>query len=160
MDNLSLWANAHVFYGMYEHNIGKKNTKVVKEEYKWRRKILTSTPNGNLLLGNSFFSDLKFKDKVYLAHVTPNFHNILDNHVLYPSAGCLVGSIYCTPLSEVDGKLRMHNLGEFIFDKEMPLFVKFIEKKRQKPLEIIVFEIDLPGSSKNNLVGIDYLRLG
>ncbi len=159
-DNLSLWADAHVFYGMYEHNISKKNTKVVKEEYDWRHELLTETPNGNLLLKNSFFDDLKSKDKVYLAHVTPNLHNIQDNHILYPSAGCLVGSVYCTPLSKVDGKLRMHNLGKFIFDKEMSLFAKFAEKKMQKPLEIVVFEVDLPETSKNNLVGVDYLRLG
>lgn len=159
-DNLSLWADTHVFYGMYEHNIGKKNVKAVEDEYKWRHELLNETPNGNLLLKNSFFDDLRTKDTVYLAHVTPNLHNIQENHVLYPSAGCLVGSVYCTPLTKVNGRLRMHNLGDFVFDKEAPLFAKFADKKMQKPLEILVFEVELPETSKNNLVGIDYLRLG
>jgi len=159
-DTLSTWADSHVFYGMYEHNIGNKNSKIVQDEYDWRHKLLNETPNGKLLLKNSFFDDLKNKDKIYLAHVTPNFHNIQENHILYPSAGCLVGSIYCTPVKEENGKLRLHNLGEFIFNKEMPLFSKFVDKSRQKPLEMILFEISLPESSKNNLVGIDYLRLG
>lgn len=159
-DNLSLWADAHVFYGMYEYNIGGESSKIIKEEYEWRHEFLTSAPNGGLLLGNSFFNDLRSKNKMYLAHVTPNLHNIQRDHVLYPSAGCLVGSIYCTPLSMIDGKLRMHNLGEFIYDKEMPLFAKFADKRMCKTLEVIVFKVDLPEISKNNLVGIDYLRLG
>ncbi|RJR24753.1 hypothetical protein C4578_02430 [Candidatus Microgenomates bacterium] len=159
-DTLSSWADAHVFYGMYEYNIGEKKAKITKEEYEWRNEFLTGTPNGSLLLKNSFFDDLRTKDRVYLAHVTPNFHNIRENHILYPSAGCLVGSIYCTPLSKIDGKLRMHNLGEFIFNREMPLFAKFTDKERREPLEILVFEVELPETSKNNLVGVDYLRLG
>ncbi|MEX0918402.1 MAG: hypothetical protein WDZ85_00305 [Candidatus Paceibacterota bacterium] len=161
-NNLALWEDAHVSYEIHEHDIGNKDSdsKIKKEDNEWRHKLLTETPNGNLLLKNSFFNDLKSQDKVYLAHVTPNLHNIQDNGVLYPSAGCLVGSIYCTPVFMEEGKLRMHNLGEFIFNKEMPLFTKFIEKRNQKPLEIIVFEIDLPTTNENNLVGVDYLRLG
>ena len=159
-DHLSDWADTHVFYGMYEHNIGKKNAKSVNDEYKWRHELLNETPNGSLLLDNTFFNDLKSKDTVYLAHVTPNLHNIQENHILYPSAGCLVGSVYCTPLTKQNGKLRMHNLGDFVFDKEAPLFAKFADNKLHKPHALIVFEVELPETSKNNLVGIDYLRLG
>ena len=132
-DHLSDWADTHVFYGMYEHNIGKKNAKSVNDEYKWRHELLNETPNGSLLLDNTFFNDLKSKDTVYLAHVTPNLHNIQENHILYPSAGCLVGSVYCTPLTKQNGKLRMHNLGDFVFDKEAPLFAKFADNKLHKP---------------------------
>lgn len=160
IDHLTDWADAHVFYGMYEHNIGNKSAKSVSDEYKWRHELLNETHNGSLLLDNTFFNDLKGKDTFYLAHVTPNLHNIQENHILYPSAGCLVGSVYCTPLTKQNGKLRMHNLGDFVFDKEAPLFAKFAENKLHKPHELIVFEVDLPETSKNNLVGIDYLRLG
>ncbi len=160
LDNLSLWADAHVFYGTYDHDIKQKTAKIVKEEYRWRKELISNTHHGNLLIKNSFFDDLKTQDKVYLAHVTPNFHNIREDQILYPSAGCLVGSVYCTPVTNVKGKLRMHNLGEFVFEKEMPLFSKFVDSNLGKPLEILLFEVELPEISKNNLVGVDYLRLG
>lgn len=86
-DNLSDWADAHVFYGMYENNISKKSAKFVKDEYFWRHKLLNETPNGSLLLDNTFLNDLKKKDTIYLAHTTPNLHNIQENRILYPSAG-------------------------------------------------------------------------
>jgi len=157
-DNLGSWADAHVFYGMYEHNISRSNSKIVKDEFEWRKELLNNTPNGKLLTNNSFFDDLRSRDKIYLAHVTPNIRNIVEGRILYPSAGCLVGSVYCTPLSEVKGKLRMHNLGEYIFNKELPFFSKL--KDINDTLNMVLFEIYLPETSKNNLIGIDYLRLG
>lgn len=159
-NNLDLWVDAHVFYGMYEHNIGNHKGKAVQEEFKWRRQFLEKATHGGLLLKNSLFKDLSNSKKVYLAHVTPNFHNIQIDHVLYPSAGCLVGSVYCTPVSKEGSKLRVHNLGNFIYQKEMPLFSKFIDVGRRAPLAALLIEVSLPEASKDNLVGIDYLRLG
>ena len=158
-DNLFLWASAHVFYNMYTYDIGSKD-KITKGEYEWRYRLLNNTPNGKLILDNSFFKELRSKDKIYLAHVTPNIHNIRENNTLYPSAGCLVGSIYCTPLIHENDGLRMHNLGKFIFEREMPLFANFLDINLKKSLNILIFEIETFDVNENNLIGIDYLRLG
>jgi len=156
-DNLSDWADAHVFYNMFAHKPNSEDNKIIKEEFYWREKVASDSFHGKLLRNNSFFDNLKNKNKIYLAHITPNLHNILDNNDLYPSGGCLVGSIYCTPISEENGKLRVHNLGKYIFEKEVP---RFFESKKLNPTGILTIELEIPNISKNNLIGIDYLKLG
>ena len=121
-DNLSNWADAHVFYNMFTHKSNGENNKAIKEEFEWRERVSSDSLHGKLLIKNSFFDAIKNNNKIYLAHATPNLHNILDNNDIYPSGGCLVGSIYCTPIFKEDGKLRVHNLGKYIFENEAPRF--------------------------------------
>lgn len=156
INNLNTWSDAHIFYDFYANKkIGEDNN-----EYQWRHDVLKNSPHGKLLIKNSFFDNIKKSKKIYLAHVTPNFHNIQKDNILYPSSGCLVGSIYCTPVLKEGNRLRVHNLGQFILEKEMPLFSKFMKKSMLRPIETLLIEIGLPNKHKTNLIGIDYLRLG
>jgi len=154
--NSSRWADAHVFYNMFTHKPTDLSDKIAVDESVWRENMLNNAPNGSLLTDNSFFKCLK-KNTVFLAHITPNLHNILEQNNLYPSSGCLVGSIYCVPISDEDGKLRIYNLGEYVFKKEMP---RFLGKQAADSGNILIIKLNMPDVGKNNLIGVDYLRLG
>ncbi|RLC35357.1 hypothetical protein DRH14_01165 [Candidatus Shapirobacteria bacterium] len=92
--------------------------------------------------------------------MTPNLHNIKKDGSIFPSSGCLVASIYCTPLVEEKNGLRMHNLGRYILEKELHAFSKHFKNRESTSLETLLFEIDLPKSNRGNIIGTDYLRLG
>lgn len=155
--NLERWADAHVFYNLYSRKPNDNDSTSVRQELTWREKMLNETPNGKLITNNTFFKDVKSKKKIYLAHITSNLKIIEKTKTIYPSGGCLAGSIYCAPLVKHKGKLRLHNLGKYIFEKEASLISK---KKNIKP-NLLIFEIQLDkNDSINNLPGIDYLRLG
>lgn len=149
-------ADAHIFYGNYIDKPDSNSPADVIEEYNWRELMIKTAKNGDLLLGNSFFNDLKKNKTIYLAHTTFNLKDILNHGTLYASGGCLVGSIYCVPLTKDSNGLRLHNLGRYIMDVEALNSIKN-DKER---LDTIIFEIKLPDNSRNNLIGIDYLRLG
>lgn len=156
-DNFNQWADTHVFYEMFTHKLSNDSQKIILDEFMWRQKAIQHSPNGKLLIDNSFFHCLKADKKIYLAHVSPNLKNVLQNNNLHPSGGCLVGAIYCTPLIKDTNGLRMHNLGKYIFEEEAP---KLLNNNKSNSLGIIIIEIDLQNVTKNNLIGIDYLRLG
>lgn len=156
-DNFNQWADAHVFYEMFMHKPSNNSRKIVLDEFAWHQKAIQNSLNGKLLTDNSFFHCLKTDKKIYLAHTTPNLKDVLQNNNFHSSGGCLVGAIYCTPLVKDGGGLRMHNLGKYIFEKEAP---RLLNSDKPNSLGIIVFEIDLRNATKNNLIGIDYLRLG
>ncbi|MFA5742641.1 MAG: hypothetical protein WCX77_02655 [Candidatus Paceibacterota bacterium] len=155
-NDLSKWAEAHVFYDKFTNNSIDPNDKIAADENIWRNEAIHNTPNGKLLADNSFFKSLR-KNTVYLAHITPNLHNILEQNNLYPSGGCLVGGIYCVPIEEKNGKMRLHNLGEYILKKEMP---RLLGAGTSDLLNVLIVKINLPNIGKNKLSGIDYLRLG
>ena len=158
--NLYPWTQAHVHYDMYEHDIYANKDKTKNDECKWRNEMLNSSPHGKLFIQNSFFNALKKSNKIYLMHVTPNFHNISKDNLIFPSSGCLVASIYCTPVITEGDKFRVNNMGEYILDKEMPMFFKFLESNSKSLLKTLLIEVELPDKGKGNLVGTDYLRLG
>ncbi len=155
-DDFSKWADSHVFYNMFTHKPTDSNNKACNDENEWREKIIKEAPNGSLLVENSFFNLLK-KDTIYLAHVTPNLHNILKQNNLYPSGGCLVGSIYCVPIREEDGKFYVSNLGDYIFNEEVP---NLLGKDASSSKDILISKLNISETERNNLIGIDYLRLG
>lgn len=157
-DIITPWADAHVFYNMYLHKPGQISSKIKLDEFLWRNKIVNETPNGKLFVQNSFFENLKKSDRVYLAHLTYELDEIVENKVIFSSGGCLIGSIYCVPLIPEDGKLRLHNLGVYISEIEAPMMRK--DKKKKEYPEVLIFEIKTDKDAHHNLIGIDYLRLG
>jgi len=83
-------------------------------------------------------------------------------HYPYASWGswrCLVGSIYCAPLTPTGEGLRMHNLAAYVLDREAPAFLRRVGRPGATPTPL-VFEIDVPHQAYRGLAGIDYLRLG
>jgi len=155
-DNFFQLADAHVFYGTCTNRPDPNSSLDVMEEYNWRQSVIKTAQNGDLLLNNSFFNDLKKNRTIYLAHTTFNLKDILDRGTLYASGGCLVGSIYCVPLTKDNNGLRLHNLGKYIREVEAPIS----SRNTKERLNTIIFEVKLPDNSRNNLIGIDYLRLG
>ena len=155
---ISQWAGAHVFYNMYLHKPAKGSSKLELDEYSWRQRIAMETPNGRLITQNSFFESLIKSDTVYLAHITYNLDEILKNHIIFSSGGCLAGSIYCAPLVMQGGKLRMHNLGVYVMEVEAPMMIG--NKGGKKEPDILLFEVKTDKDAHRNLIGIDYLRMG
>jgi len=98
---------------------------------------------------------------ITMLHVTSEkkLKKLLDGGEIYPSGGCLVGAIYCSLLfpSADTARFRPHNLGQYILQEEAPRHSK---KDQNDPVVPIIFEGDLETAARNNLVGIDYLRLG
>jgi hypothetical protein len=99
---------------------------------------------------------LRESDKIYLNHTTFNLEKIIKDGVIHASGGCLIGSVYCTPLTMTSSGLRMHNLGQYIYRKEAPAG----NELNNKTLDTLIFEIALSKKERGNLIGIDYLRLG
>jgi hypothetical protein len=158
-DSLTNWSDSHVFYEMYNHQNSSNLSFIEECEINWREKLLKESPNGQLLLDNSLFNILRKNNKLRLLHVTTDLEGLLSNGVLYPSGGCLVGSIYCTPLFSSNYGLKMHNLGSYIVQREAPrsLSQKKLDSKIIKPL---IIEVCYPQKAYRGLAGIDYLRLG
>lgn len=150
------WADAHTFYNAFDQIPSDNRPGVEKAEYLWHQRLSQETPNGKLLTQNSFFNNLKKSDKVYLNHTTYNLDKIVESGVIHASGGCLIGSIYCTPLTMTSGGLRLHNLGQYIYRKEAPAG----NESNNKILDSLIFEVNLSKNENNNLIGIDYLRLG
>lgn len=83
--------------------------------------------------------------------------------MLYPSGGCLVGAVYCSPLYSMGkDKYRMHNLGSYMYHKELPAAILskkkllFDDKCEIKGLIISMNILD----SNLKPIGINYLKLG
>jgi hypothetical protein len=83
-----LWADVHSLHYLDSFECTLNNTPLVSlNDYK--------APNGSLLRDNSFFDSLKTnQNKIYLLHITKDIEKIKRSSTLYPSAGCLIGSIY------------------------------------------------------------------
>lgn len=148
----TLWDNAHIDYRNYVATESYLSNIDVKENG-WHEKFVKDTPNGGLLVNNSFFDLLK-GSTVYLQHTTCNLENILKSGCLLPSGGSLVGSIYCTPLFKEGKVFRVHNLGQYIHEVEAPRVAN-----NCKP-ESLIIEISQSDHYHNKLLGLDYLKLG
>ena len=156
-NTLNYWSNSHIFYGQFDNSPKKEFCKELKDEYLWRENMSSDSINGGLIRNNSFFNGLKSNNKQFLAHITYGLDDILNSKSLFASGGCLVGSIYSTPLNLENNRFRMHNLGEYIFDKEASILG---QKKDSKVPDILIFEIDETPLWNSHLIGIDYLGLG
>ncbi|MFE4175083.1 hypothetical protein ACFRR7_24055 [Streptomyces sp. NPDC056909] len=160
LDTYHLWADAHAFF---EARIipGPAGTgdPLAEQTSAWDTRLSQETPNGSLMRNNALFDALGGSGKLHLLHVTHALEEISKDGVLYPSGGCLVGSIYCAPLTVTDNGYRMHNLGSYVLNKEAPAFLKKIGKPERTPTPLI-FEISVPPQAYRGLAGVDYLRLG
>lgn len=147
------WSIAHVNQDVWS-DCAEYVEKPFDSDMGWFHYLSNKTPNGDILRNNVLYN-IAQNDKVYLAHVTTNFDSICESGRLLSSSGCLVGSVYCTPVIKEGKKLRLHNLGEYIFFEETKKF-----GKNHKNTSLLLIELKLPESFNNSPVGIDYLKLG
>lgn len=153
MNSGDLWAPVH---------IDQKNLRAYLEhagssfdsDIGWLHYLTYKTPNGRLLLDNNLFR-LESEKKIYLGHVTSNLDMIRDTGRLLSSSGCLVGSVYCTPLFKEGNRFRLHNLGSYIYTQEAP---KFSNSGRN--IALLIIELDFAGANQSFPIGVDYLRMG
>ncbi|MFM8333306.1 MAG: hypothetical protein ACKN9T_16635 [Candidatus Methylumidiphilus sp.] len=101
-----------------------------------------------------------YKD-VYLAHITANLDEIISCGYVYPSAGCLVGSVYCVPAfyNEKTNELRLHNLGSYYYTKEIPAALRHPPKVQANP-EILIIKASRTTKNGYAVEGVNYLRMG
>lgn len=152
------WSKAHIFYDKYlDKRQDLEQELFAQEELKWRNRY-SDAPNGSLLSDNVMFDLIKSKDKSYLLHATTKLDQIKSSGNMYSSAGCLVGSVYCTSLRNQGGNLELHNLGKYILDREAKESMK--HRKDNAILSTIVIEVEKDKHASRNLIGIDHTRLG
>ncbi len=158
-DAYHLWADAHAFYDTpLLPDTRDQAGPLAEQSARWEQRLADETPHGALLRTNALFDTLNGDGPLHLLHVTHALEEISQNGFLYPSGGCLVGSIYCAPLTMHGSGFRMHNLAEYVLNKEAPAFVaKGGEGRTPTPL---IFEITRPRRAYRGLAGVDYLRLG
>ena len=153
INKAEFWSIAHVNNDTLQECL-EYSEKSFCSDIGWLKYLIAETPNGSILQKNILY-DIPRNHKVYLAHVTKNFGSILKDGKILSSSGCLVGSIYCTPVIQEREKFRLHNLGEYIFLKEAPKFTK-----NKKDVALLLIELELPHSTTTSSIGIDYLKLG
>lgn len=96
------------------------------------------------------------REKIYLVHITTRVKDIEESQKMLCSSGCLVGSLYCVPAFKISNiEFVLHNLGKYIFQKE----VNYFSDNKDLP-EILLIEAKVPKNYKNKAVGLNYLKLG
>lgn len=158
-DSYHMWADAHVLFHNPHTEAPSPEDWLNEHTERWRHRLVHDTRHGELLVRNSMFDALATGRKLYMLHVTHALEQIKEHGVLYPSGGCLVGSVYCAPLTQGRDGFRMHNLGEYVLTKEAPAFASKLGTNAGKPTALIV-ELTVPPDAYRGLAGIDYLRLG
>ncbi|WP_327303011.1 hypothetical protein OG730_04935 [Streptomyces sp. NBC_01298] len=137
------WEQAHTDYTRPAQR--RTPASLAESESDWRQYLESSTPNGSLLRRNAMTAALVSGKPIHLLHVTRDIDAIRTSRQLHVSTGCLVGALYCAPLTSQREGLRPHNLGAYLL--------------QTKPsTKAMVFEVtpDAPIQPK----GIDYLHLG
>ena len=152
------WADIHIFYDTYHHKPDSGSATKDKLEYEHKQFVLKDAPNAQLFTKNSFIDQMRKSKKLYWAHTTSNLKNIMEYKQLYASSGCMIGGVYCTPLfPEKNNSFRMHNLGSYIHKHEVK---KFLDPGAPSDIQTLIIETEIDDAAKNNIVGVDYLRLG
>jgi hypothetical protein len=160
LDAYHLWADAHCFFdSALIPGSSDRAGPLAVQTADWERRLAEETPNGHLLRQNALFEALGKGGRLHLLHVTHALEEISRQGVLYPSGGCLVGSIYCAPLTATEHGFRMHNLGSYVLTKEAPAFLSKLGVTDRVPTPMI-FEINAPPQAYRGLAAVDYLRLG
>ncbi|MFC1403199.1 MULTISPECIES: hypothetical protein [Streptacidiphilus] len=137
------WEHAHTDYTVPAQR--RIPASLAESEGEWRDYLECSTPNGWLIRSNAMTEMLVSGKPMHLLHTTRSIDAIRASRQLHVSTGCLVGALYCSPLTSQRGRLRPHNLGAYLL-RTKPSFTPMI------------FEVtpDAPVQPK----GIDYLHLG
>ncbi|MFE6745972.1 hypothetical protein ACFVGM_08985 [Kitasatospora purpeofusca] len=136
------WEQAHTDFTLPVQR--RAPTSLTDSESDWRH-YLETTPNGWLLRRNALTEALVSGQPLYLLHTTRDLNAIRASRQVHVSTGCLVGALYCSPLTAERSGLRPHNLGAYLMDT--------------KPsARLLVFEVT-PDAPIRPL-GIDYLHLG
>lgn len=144
VDAYESWADAHAFFGAsLVPAMPDPDDPLGAQKAAWTDRLALGTPNGHLLRRNALFDSLAAGGKLHLLHVTHALEKISQDGVLYPSGGCLVGSIYCAPLTATGHGFRPHNLGSYVLTREAPAFLAKIGRMGHEPTPL-VFELDLP----------------
>lgn len=161
LDTYQEWADAHVFFdaALIPSPPPDPRDPLAEQTAAWETRLAEDTPNGHLLRANALFDALSGETTLHLLHVTHALEQISEHGMLYPSGGCLVGAIYCAPLTAVGDGFRMHNLGEYVLRREAPAFIAKTGAAGRTPTPLI-FEVRLPAQAYRGLAGVDYLRLG
>lgn len=108
----------------------------------------------NNLAKNKLF-DYGNQSRIYFAHVTTRESEILEKSKLMCSSGCLVGSIFCFPVYRNKNDYSMHNLGKYIFQKELSLFAENANARK-----MLLIEITNKNGIGRKIAGLNYLKLG
>jgi hypothetical protein len=137
------WDDAHTDYATCARRPGPASLSETPTE--WREQLEHGTANGWLLRGNTMLKTLASGRPIHLMHTTAALEAIRASGQLYAAAGCLVGSLYCAPLSPEAAGLRPHNMGAYL-----------LETKQNR--DVLIIEVS-PGAAVP-VKGIDYLRLG
>ncbi|MEU5632232.1 hypothetical protein ACH47C_23985 [Streptomyces rishiriensis] len=105
------------------------------------------TPNGHLLdvSGNAMLASLTSGRPLHLMHTTLALDAIRATGELHGAAGCLVGALYCAPLTPTASGLRPHNLGVYL-----------LQTKADTRTLVLDIRPEHPAPAK----GLNYLRLG
>lgn len=109
------------------------------------------------MIENNLFSEFK-KEEVYLLHLTTKLDQILKTKSLYSSGGCLVGSIYCTPLYSKDGQLFLSNLGDYLINHESKMALSGCLDKN--PVTTLIIKVKNTKKCNPSTLGINYMKLG
>lgn len=148
--NFQIWNRVHLPYDNYTTD------SLSLENIEWRN-LLLKAPHGQLLVNNSFFSELK-KKEVNLLHITTKLDEILETKSLYSSGGCLIGSIYCTPLYNKDHKLHLSNLGDYLINHETKMALGCCHS--DQIVTPLIIKVKNTKQGNPSMLGIDYMKLG
>ncbi|MHA7820263.1 MAG: hypothetical protein ACX930_11510 [Erythrobacter sp.] len=91
-----------------------------------------------------------------LAHVTLAQDKIVSEGTIYPSAGCLVGSLYCVPIEQEGDRLRLHNLGAYYYLRE----ARDLAPDADTEPSILVAKVRRKKPEQSGIEGVNYLRMG
>lgn len=150
------WSTAHTTHGVHDFTFHASSAFVQARTTDWRQRQ-EEMLHGRLIKHNAFFASHQ-QPTLYLVHGTSNMEAILASHSLYASAGCLVGAVYCSQAFLEGDRFRLHNLGDYVFNHEVPSILKLHGLRRQPSL--LLLELQLPPHTNPLHAGIDYLRMG
>ena len=149
----TLWNRAHIDYSLGELSIFSDNSNIA-----FVSKLLKKHSIDPSLYARSMeLQNIAHYNNIYLAHFSDSIKDIQNTGKIFSSAGCLVGSIYCTRVIKEKTSMHLSDLGTYLANYEIPKSLNALSGKEEKPSECILFSIK---SACINPMGINYLDLG